>query len=163
MSSELDSLKEWMAMNRSEGRPGHWNWIFHGPDGRNAVSAWAWTLAFVVLLTIGGLPYGPVETGEFRTFSVWRWILVVTPVIPGLMAIVAWRRYLKTAEEMLKKIYMEAAGFAFAVAVVLFIGIYVGGRIVGGAEADDANLIVFAIVLFTFLFNVQRQLRRLNA
>jgi hypothetical protein len=150
-------------MNRSESRAGHWNWIFHGPDGRNAVSAWAWTVALVVLLTIGGLPYGPVEMGEFRTFSVWRWILVLTPVMPGLMAIVAWRRYLRNAEEMLKKIYTEAAGLAFAVAVVLFIGIYIGGRIVGGAEADDASLMVFTIVLFTFLFNVQRQLRRLNA
>jgi hypothetical protein len=87
----------------------------------------------------------------------------LTPVIPGLMAIVAWRRYLANAEEMLKKIYTEAAGFAFAVAVVLFIGIYVGGRIVGGAQADDANLVVFTIVLVTFLFNVQQQLRRLNA
>ena len=147
-------------MNRSAGRA---NWIFQGPDGRNAVSAWTWTLAFVVLLAMGGLPYGPVETGEFRTFSVWRWILVLAPVIPGLMAIVAWRRYLHNAEEMLKKIYTEAAGLAFAVAVVLFVGIYVGGRIVGGAEADDANLIVFTIVLFTFVFNVQQQLRRLNA
>jgi hypothetical protein len=163
MSSELDTLKERFVMNRSESTPGHWNWIFHGPDGRNAVSAWAWTLAFMVLLTIGGLPYGPVETGEFRTFSGWRWILVLTPVVPGLMAIVAWRRYLRNAEEMLKKIYTEAAGLAFAVAVVLFIGIYIGGRIVGGAQADDASLIAFTIVLLTFVFTVQRQLGRLNA
>ena len=150
-------------MNGSEARPGHWNWIFHGPDGRNAVTAWAWTLSFMALMTIAGLPYGPVETGEFRTFSLWRWILVLAPVIPGLMAIVAWRRYLTNAEDMLKKIYTEAAGLAFAVAVVLFVAIYVGGRIVGGAEADDANLIVFTIVLFTFVFNVQQQLRRLDA
>ena len=139
------------------------NWIFHGPDGRNAVSAWVWTLVFGVLLMIGGLPYGPVEIGEFRTFSVWRWILILAPVVPGLMAIVAWRRFLKNAEELLKQIYAEAAGLAFAVALVLFIGIYIAGRIVGGAEAGDASQVVFTIVLFTFLFAVQHRLRQFNA
>ena len=155
-------------MNQGDGSVRRWwhglfgNWIFHGPDGRNAVSAWAWTLVFGVLLTIGGLPYGPVEMGEFRTFSVWRWISILAPVVTGLMAIVAWWRFLKNAEELLKQIYTEAAGLAFAVALVLFLGIYVAGRIVGGAEAGDASQIVFTIVLLTFLFTVQYRLRQFN-
>jgi hypothetical protein len=84
-------------MNQRDGSARRWwqvlfgNWIFHGPDGRNAVSAWVWTLVFGVLLTIGGLPYGLVETGEFRTFSGWRWLLILAPVVPGVIAIVAWR------------------------------------------------------------------------
>jgi hypothetical protein len=156
-------------MNQSDGSARRWwqglfgNWIFHGPDGRNAVSAWAWTLVFGVLLTIGGLPYGPVEMGEFRAFSVWRWILILAPVIPGLMTIFAWRRFLKNAEELLKRIYTDAAGLAFAVALVLFPGIYIAGRIVGGVEAGDASQLVFTIVLFTFLFTVQHRLRQFNA
>jgi hypothetical protein len=84
-------------------------------------------------------------------------------VVPGLMAIVAWRRFLKSAEELLKHIYAEAAGLAFAVALVLFLGIYIAGRIVGGAEAGDASQFVFTIVLFTFLFAVQHRLRQFNA
>ena len=139
------------------------NWIFHGPDGRNALRAWAWTMAFAVLLTFGGLPYGPVETGEFRTFSAWRWIVILAPVVPGLMAIVAWRRFLKSAEELLRQIYMEAAGVAFAISLVLFLGIYIAGRILGSAEAGDASQIVFVIVLFAFFLTVQHRLRRLNA
>ena len=139
------------------------NWIFHGPDRRNAASAWAWTLAFGVLLTIGGLPYGPVELGEFRTFSVWRWILILVPLAPGLMAIVAWRRFLNNAEELLRHVYSEAAGLAFALAIVLFTGIYVAGRIVGSVEGGDASLVVFTIVLLTFLFSVQHKLRQLSA
>jgi hypothetical protein len=150
-------------MNRSDVSVRHWNWIFHGPDGRNAVSAWSWAMAFMVLLALGGLPYGPVQTGEFHTFSFWRWILILAPVAPGLMAIVAWRRYLRNAEELLKQIYTDAAGLAFAVAVVLFVAIYIGGRIVGGAEADDANLMVFVMVLLTFLFRVRHRLRQLDA
>jgi hypothetical protein len=154
-------------MNQSDGSARRWwlfgSWIFHGPDGRNAASAWAWTLVFGVLLTIGGLPYGPVEMGEFRAFSVWRWILILAPVIPGLVAIFAWRRFLKNAEELLKRIYSEAAGLAFAVALVLFPGIYIAGRILGGAEAGDASQLVFTIVLFTFLFTVQHRLRQFNA
>jgi len=156
-------------MNQSDGGARQWwqglfgSWIFHGPDARNAVSAWGWTTVFGVLLTLGGLPYGPVEIGEFRTFSVWRWILILAPLVPGLMAIVAWRRFLKNAEELLQQIYAEAAGLAFAVALVLFIGIYLAGRILGGAEAGDASQVVFAIVLFTFLFAVKLKLRRFGA
>jgi hypothetical protein len=156
-------------MHQSEGSARSWrqalfgNWIFHGPDGRNAVSAWVWTSVFGVLLTVGGLPYGPVEIGEFRTFSVWRWILILAPVAPGLMAVVAWRRFLKNAEELLKQIHAEAAGLAFAVALVLFLGIFIAGRIVGGAEAGDATQIVFTIVLFTFLFGVKHRLRKFDA
>jgi hypothetical protein len=147
-------------MKRSDGGA---NWIFHGPDGQNALRAWSWTLIFGALLTAGGLPYGPVEMGEFRTFSIWRWILILAPVVPGLMAIGAWWRFLKNAEELLKQIYTEAAGFAFAVSLVLFLGIYIAGRIVGSAEAGDASQIVFVIVLFTFFFTVQKRLRQLNA
>ena len=147
-------------MNRGSGGA---NWIFHGPDGRNAFRAWTWTLAFAVLLTVGGLPYGPVETGEFRTFSVGRWVLILAPVLPGLMAILAWRRFLKSAEELLKQVYTEAAGFAFAVSLVLFLAIYIAGRIVGSSEAGDASQVVFVIVLFTFFFTVQHRLRRLDA
>jgi len=156
-------------MNQSDGSARRWwhglfgNWIFHGPDGRNAVSAWVWTLVFGVLLTIGELPYGPVETGEFRTFSGWRWILILAPVVPGVIAIVVWRRFLKNAEELLKQIYTQAAGLAFAVALVLFLGIYIVGRIVGGAEAGDASQVVFTIVLFTFLITVQHRLRQFSA
>jgi hypothetical protein len=139
------------------------NWIFHGPDGRNAVSAWTWTVVFVVLLTIGGLPYGPVEMGEYRTFSVLRWILILVPVLPGLMAILAWRRFLKNAEELIRQVYTQAAGFAFAVAVVLFLGIYIAGRIVGSAEGGNASLVVFTVVLITFMFTVQHRLRQLSA
>lgn len=139
------------------------NWIFHGPDGRNARRATLWTSAFCILLTIGGLGYGPVETGEFRTFSVWRWILTLAPVVPGILAISAWRQFIRNAEELLKQIYTEAAAIAFSVASVLFPGLYIAARVFGEAEAADANLLVFIIVLLTFLFGVRHGLRKFDA
>jgi len=153
-------------MNQSDGSAGRWwfaSWIFHGPDGRNARRATLWTSAFCVLLMIGGLGYGPVETGDFRIFSVWRWLLTLAPVVPGIFAIFAWRRFINNAEELLKRIYTEAAAFAFSVALVLFPGIYIAARVFGEAEAANANLLVFVIVLLTFLFGVQHRLRKFDA
>ena len=153
-------------MKQSDGGARRWwlaNWIFHGPDGRNARRATLWTVAFGILLMIGGLGYGPVETGEFRTFSGWRWVLTLAPVVPGVVAIFAWQRFIANAEELLKRICTEAAAFALSVALVLFPAIYIGARVFGEAQAANANLLVFTIVLVTFLFGVQHRLRKFDA
>ena len=112
---------------------------------------------------IGGLGYGPVQTGEFRTFSVWRWISILAPIAPGILAVFAWRRFITSAEELLKRIYTEAAAFAYPVALVLFPGLYIAARVFGEAEAANANLLAFVIVLLTFLFGAQHRLRRFDA
>ena len=153
-------------MKQSDGSARHWwltNWIFHGPDGRNARRAWLWTSAFCLLLTIGGLGYGPVETGEFRTLSGWRWVLALAAVVPGILAIVAWRRFINDAGELLKHVYTEAAAFAFSIALVLFPGLYIAARVFGEAQAANANLLAFTIVLLTFLFGVQHRLKKFDA
>jgi hypothetical protein len=156
-------------MSQTDNSAGRWwhglfaNWIFHGPDGRNAVRAWAWTLVFGVLLVIGGLGYGPPGAGDYQTFSLWRWVLALAPVVPGVVAAFAWRRFIHNAEELLERVYTQAAGFAFSVAIVLFLGIFIAGRIFGEAEAADASQLAFTVVLVTFVFGVQHRLRQFNA
>jgi hypothetical protein len=115
------------------------------PDDRrnlNRANLWLflWLVTFAAitfLLKGGSVPTGPVG-----------WIVAAIPMVTGLAAMLAYGRYIANADEMQRRIQLQALGVGFGVA--FFFGF--GYRLLEKVGAPAAEISDVSIVLMLFYF-----------
>ena len=133
-----------------------------GPDKRNLIKASLWTFSFCVLLAISAVVTDPPRDGEFLSRPWWQWVVILAPILPGIMAIPLWHRFLKNAEELIKRIYTEAAATGFAVFLIVFLSLGFIGKIFGIEDSNDTITMAFCFTVFCFSLSLQYRLRKYN-
>lgn len=84
------------------------------PSKRYALEFGASMAAYVVVL-IGSL----TALNAVGEDSFWRYPLALLPVLPGVAALAAFVRHLRTLDELARRIQVEAFGIAFAVTALV--------------------------------------------
>ena len=80
---------------------------------RYAVELGLAMLAYLVVLNVS------IRLIQANPQSQWRYALAVTPVIPALFALFAFIRYLGRADELQRRIQLDAIAFSFAATGIL--------------------------------------------
>lgn len=126
-------------------------------DRENArrASIWMglWGVTFVVAIVV----LGPVPGGAWAT-PWWKWLLAFLPVIPGVLALRAYVRYLREGDELVRKIHVEAAAVGFGVASVVAIGFNLVGQLFG--QWEDAGAMTFLAMWIAYSITLNRARRR---
>ncbi len=146
----------------------HWwqgwftDWSLCGPDRRNALTASVWTAVFCLLLALSAVVIDSPDSGEFQKRPLWQWLIIVAPILLGLMVIPLWYRFLNNAEELLKKIYAQAAATGFVVFLLAFLLLGFFGKVFGLEDGTGASTLAFCFTVFSFCFSLQYRLRKYN-
>ncbi|HEX7051132.1 MAG TPA: hypothetical protein VF188_13070 [Longimicrobiales bacterium] len=122
----------------------HW-WADATPrDWRNlrrfALAVAAWAVAFVGGASL--LRGGAVGTGAVA------WLVAALPAVLGVMAVLAYARYLRETDEFQRMVHFRALGLGFGGGWLVAAG-YRLFELVGAPRADRAVLVVVVAVCFT--------------
>jgi hypothetical protein len=136
-----------------------WSWGTCGDltaeDARNqqrfAVWALAWAVSFVLatfLLATGQLPAGPLT-----------WLVAVTPTVFGAAAVWRYVVFVRDADELLRRIHLEALAWGFGTGALFMMGYRLLER--AGAPELDMNdpLLIMTFVWAFALFLIPRRYR----
>jgi hypothetical protein len=114
-------------------------------DQRNMVryNAWlgAWMLLWVAV-RFAGEGWAPAREG------VLAWALIAATILPGVATLRAYVRFVREADELLRKIQLEALALAFGVGAVFMMAWRLVERAGGPAlDVNDPLLVMFAVWL----------------
>jgi hypothetical protein len=92
--------------------------------------AWCFTMAFsLVLLSKDGLIEGPAI----------RWAMALVPDVLGVFAVATYVRFIRHADELVRKIHLEAIALGFGAGLVFVMG-YTLAELAGAPELETAWL-----------------------
>lgn len=101
-------------------------------DRRNLrrYNAWVLTFGFLFVASVALLARSGVVEG-----TVMRWIVALVPDVVGVMAVRAYVRFLRDADELVRKIHLEATALGFGAGVVFILG-YALAELAGAPRMD---------------------------
>jgi hypothetical protein len=122
-------------------------WTLYGDltvaDQQNLRRYGGWLLGWLVLwigvrLAMEGWP--PAQRGPLA------WALIAVATVPGIFAIAAYVRFVREADELLRKIQLEALALAFGVGALFMTGWRLVEKAGGPAlDVNDPLLVMFAV------------------
>lgn len=141
-------------MASSETKPGSFRQMIRNCAGteldrRNQNRFLAWTFAWAVTFVAASLTL----KADLELASPVNWVLAVVPTVVSIGAVFAYLRFLRMADELLRKIQLGGLAMGFAAGVVVTAG-YPLFEAVGARQlqADDVLLVmVFAWMLGQFV------------
>lgn len=136
------------------------DWSLCGQSGVDSRRAAIWTGIFCLLFALGSVFLD--APAQDSSVSIWYWLLALSPIIPGVMAIIAWRHFMKNAEDLLRQIYFESAANAFCVSLVVFFSLGVVGRVFGDSQGREALILAFCLMVFVFCASLLYRIRKYN-
>lgn len=140
-------------LNETKERPGFWATITCSSgtreDRQNELKFAGWCLGWAISLVVATrlLKSGALGDGPFV------WLLVVAPNLIAVVAVLAYLRFLRMADELIRKIQLDGLAIGFAVAAVVGVG-YPLFEFVGlpPLEANDIVVIMmFSWAIGTFI------------
>jgi hypothetical protein len=143
MTMEVDMAAE----RREEGNIGERLFGAPGRDRRNSLAVLIWTLVWGATYTA---TLQAVKAGLVH--GLLTWAMVAVSLITGVMALRAFVRFVRKADEMIHRLYVDALAFGFAAGAVFFPGSEIlaalGGPVYGSNELFAAMCLAFAGKLF---------------
>lgn len=136
-------------------KPSCWEASLRTRDKRNslAINGWcaAWALCFV----------GATAVLTFIELSApLSWLVVAVPLVPGFLALRAYLRFLREADELLRKIHLEGLGFGAGTA--LAVGMTFLMIIPLGASAVWGLTLTLTALALGYSFSVVRATRNIS-
>lgn len=105
-------------------------------DRRNQRRFAAWMLGWSVAI-VGALRI--LRTSELGGVVVW--LVALAPSLLALMALGAFLRFLREADELVRRIQMEGLAIGFGVGLIVAVG-YAPFQVAGGAQIDALDAVV---------------------
>src|SRR5688572_30573055 len=102
-------------------------------DGRNYMRFMYWMMASLVVFGVASV----LIRREILRPGVIAWTLVFSAVVLMSAAVCAYMQFLRNADELLRKVHLEALAFAFGVGAVMMMGYRLAERL--GAPSLDVN------------------------
>ena len=107
----------------TEPRRPWFSWGCHGflseRDRRNLRRYNAWVFAFALAFVTSVALLTKTSLGEAAAVA---WIVALVPDVLGVMAVRAYVRFLREADELVRKIHLEATALGFGAGVVFILG-----------------------------------------
>lgn len=114
-------------------------------DKRNAQSVGVWTIAFAGAFVTA--TFALVKAAD--SLGVFGWLIAIVPPVIGIGLMVSYSRFLMHADELLRKIHLEALALGFGSGIVVMSGYRLLERM--GAPALDINdPIIVMVVVWAF-------------
>jgi hypothetical protein len=111
---------------------------------RNIKACFWWTVLFVATFLIGGRIF---EYADWAPEGPLAWGLSLVPIVPGTLAFLAFKRFFREADEMIREIYAEGMLFGVGAVLVFWGAIQLPEHVwLPKVRAD----IVVAVMLFGF-------------
>ena len=123
-------------------------------DTRNLQRFNAWCLAWALAFVAATLAFA---RGGVAPFSPAAWLLVAVPTAAAVQVLRAYHHFLREADELQRKIHLEALALGFGVGVVFMMSARLLSR-AGLPELDVNDGIV--VMALTFAFGIWRASRR---
>ena len=123
----------------------------HSPGDSYQMLGWtlAWAISFVAAAWI--------FSGDSAPTGATAWIVALVPNLFAVAVVLVYLRFLRDADELVKRIQLEGLGFGFGVGVLFAMGYQLLGR-VGAPELDWGDMA--AIMMLAFVVGVIRANRR---
>jgi len=86
------------------------------------------------------------------------WVLVILPILIGLIAVRAYVKFLLEADELIKKMHLEALAFGCGAGLIVGTGFGLFGQLLGRNE--DAGAYMWIAILAGFSIGLYRASRR---
>jgi hypothetical protein len=118
-----------------------------------------WAGAFAVTFIVAIIVLGP-SPGGFRETSLWMWALVFTPFILGIVMVQAYVKFLLEADELIKKIHLEALAIGCGTGIIIGTGFALFSQLLGSWE--DAGAFTWAAIVLAFSIGLNRATKRYN-
>ena len=113
-------------------------------DQKNGMLISAWCLAWAVCYVAAA----KVLKGDFELSTTMIWTLVAVPNLLSIIAVSAYMRFLRMADELLRKIQLEGLAMGFGAGVVLITG-YQLFEAAGANELQTDNIVV--VMMFSWV------------
>lgn len=118
--------------------------------------AGAFAVTFIVaIVVLGPSPGGIAET------ALWMWVLVIAPLILGVFMVQAYIHFLLQADELIKKIHLEALAIGCGTGIIIGTGFGLFAQVLGSWE--DAGAFTWCAILMAFSISLARATKRYNA
>ncbi len=108
---------------RPESRRPWFSWGCHGylseRDRRNLRRYNAWVIAFTLAFVTSVALLTKTSLAEATAAG---WVVALVPDVLGVMAVRAYVRFLREADELVRKIHLEATALGFGIGVVFTLG-----------------------------------------
>jgi hypothetical protein len=102
-------------------------------DRLNVAKFKTWAGAFAATFIVAIIVLGPSPGGYAET-ALWKWVLVITPLILGVFMVQAYVRFLLEADELIKKIHLEALAIGCGTGIVVGTGFGLFSQVLGAWE-----------------------------
>jgi len=113
--------------------------------------AFSWATALVVL--------GPDESTEGKV-AVWKWVFVGLPLFLSIFAVRAYVKFLKEADELIKRIHLEALALGCGAGIIVGTGFGLLAQVLGHNE--DAAALIWLSILLGYTSGLYRASRKYN-
>lgn len=123
-------------------------------DTRNIQHFSAWCLAWAIAFIASTLAFA---RGGVAPVSPAAWLLVAVPTLAAVQTVRAYHHFLREADELQRKIHLEALALGFGVGILFMMSARLLGR-AGLPELDVNDGIV--VMALTFSFGIWRASRR---
>ncbi len=124
-------------------------------DRINAARFIRWFVAFFLLFSLGAIVLGP----EKRT-PLWHLVFGFLPAVPACFALNAYFRFMKDADELIRRIHFEAAAHSFVVVIFAGYFFYLAAQMFGGWE--DSGAMICLLGTFSYVVNLRRARQRFD-
>jgi hypothetical protein len=133
----------------SESRRSWFSWLSWGCGGLSELdrrnlrryNAWALIFALGFMASIVLL-----ATTSLTETAVVAWTVALVPDVLGVMAVRAYVRFLREADELVRKIHLEATALGFGAGVVFILG-YSAAEQAGAPELEPSIAAAFMLVM----------------
>jgi len=137
-----------MMNSAEESRRSIWQMIKPGSgtavDQRNGMVFSAWCLAWAVCYVVAS----KLLKGDFDLSTTMTWTLVAVPNFLSIVAVGAYMRFLRMADELLRKIQLQGLAMGFGAGVVLITG-YQLFEAAGARELQTDHIVV--VMMFSWV------------
>lgn len=123
-------------------------------DTRNIRRFSVWCLAWAIAFVAATLAF---VRGGVAPFSAAAWLLVAVPTMAAVQTVRAYHHFLREADELQRKIHLEALALGFGVGILFMMSARLLSR--AGLPELDVNDGIVAMAL-TFAFGIWRASRR---
>ena len=128
-------------------------------DSRNVSKFRNWSGAFGITFIVAILVLGPSPDGVAST-ALWMWALVLTPMIIGVFMVQSYVHFLLEADELIKKIHVEALAIGCGTGIVMGTGFGLFSQVLGSWE--DSGAFTWAAIILAFSIGLRRATKRYN-
>ena len=112
-----------------------------------------WAVTFVVAIVVLGP--GPEDAAST---PIWMWVLALTPIFIGIFVVSAYTHFLAEADELIKKVHIEALAMGCGAAIILGTGFGLVAQVLGPWE--DSGSLTWASTLLAFSIGYHRASKR---